>query len=68
MLRRWSKVIVQHRFDCGLTRRPRQAVVERTRAQSEADEGRLDCSRITAGAAGSPWACGGQAASALTNC
>ena len=33
MLRRWSKVIVQHRFDCGLTRRPRQAVVERTRAQ-----------------------------------
>ena len=53
MPRPWSKVIVQRSFDRGLTWRPRQVVVERTREQSEAGEGRLNCSRITACADGS---------------
>ncbi len=51
--RPWSKVIVRRSFDRGLTWGPRQVVIERTRAQSEAGEGRLNCSRITACADGS---------------
>ena len=51
--RPWSKVIVRRSFDRGLTWGPRQVVIERTREQSEAGEGRLNCSRITACADGS---------------
>ena len=51
--RPWSKVIVRRSFDRGLTWGPRQVVIERNREQSEAGEGRLNCSRITACADGS---------------
>jgi sialidase-1 len=50
--RPWSKVIVRRSFDRGLTWGPRQVVIERTREQSLAGEGRLNCSRITACADG----------------
>jgi hypothetical protein len=50
--RPWSKVIVRHSVDCGLSWGPRQVVVERTREESDAGKGRLNCSRITACADG----------------
>ncbi len=50
--RPWSKVIVRRSFDRGLSWGPRQVVVERTREESEAGKGRLNCSRITACADG----------------
>ena len=46
--RPWSKVIVRRSHDRGLTWGPRQIVIERTREQSRAREGRLNCSRVTA--------------------
>ncbi|MDP6779012.1 MAG: sialidase family protein [Candidatus Latescibacteria bacterium] len=51
--RPWSRVIVRRSVDRGLTWGPRQVVVERTREQSAAGEGRFNCSRITACADGS---------------
>ena len=48
----WSKVIVRRSFDLGLTWGPRQVVYERTREQTNAGEGRLNCSRIAACADG----------------
>ena len=51
--RPWSKVIVRRSFDRGLSWGPRQVVIERTREESEAGQGRLNCSRITACADGS---------------
>jgi len=50
--RPWSKVIVRRSVDCGLSWGPRQVVVERTREESDAGKGRLNCSRITACADG----------------
>ena len=44
----WSKIIVRRSHDRGLTWGPRQIVTERTREQSQASEGRLNSSRITA--------------------
>lgn len=44
--RPWSKVIVRRSHDRGLTWGPRQVVIQRTREQSEAGQGRLNCSRI----------------------
>ena len=50
--RPWSKVIVRRSHDRGLTWGPRQVVYERTREESAAGKGRLNCSRITACADG----------------
>jgi sialidase-1 len=50
--RPWSKVIVRRSVDQGLTWGPRQVVIERTREQTGAGEGRLNCSRIAACADG----------------
>ena len=50
--RPWSKVIVRRSFDWGFSWGPRQVIVERNREESEAGNGRLNCSRITACADG----------------
>ena len=51
--RPFSRIVVRRSFDRGRSWGPRQVVIERTREPSEAGDGRLNCSRITACADGS---------------
>ena len=48
----WSKLIVRRSHDLGLTWGPRQVIFERTREQSDAGGGRLNCARLAACADG----------------